>query len=91
MKTLKQLAGLPKGYKLSTKYTDFTRGNCMHAEKPNRFKRSDGSIGSDKTVVLHSRPLSKQTIRNANRTEQKRGRSLLKKQLTKELYEGYVE
>lgn len=39
----------------------------------------------------HARPLAKQRIRNANRQEQKRGRTALKRQLVRQLAEDQAE
>ena len=84
MKTLQAEAGLRhRTRKTSTQDTDFNRCNQPQWTAP--FARTDGSVGVDKTIGLHSRKGKKQAIRNANRSIQKRGRTALKRQLNDEL------
>jgi hypothetical protein len=101
MKTLNQEAGKPSERKLSTqknnaKTAAFYRNHTfskdwMATPTPKPFTRSDGSVGVDKTAGAHSRPLSKETIRNANRAIQKRGRQLLKRAMLKQAFDEYMK
>ena len=80
MKTLNQIAG----HRIQRKYNVQESPGRMWAnmgKEGNRFKRSDGSIGSDKTVGVHSRPQSKIALRQANRSIQKSARQRLKLQI----------
>ena len=47
--------------------------------------RSDGSVTSDKTAGVNSRPHKKEELRNANRAINKRARQILKRQLADEV------
>ena len=48
-------------------------------EKP--FERPDGTIGKDKSRGQHSRPGAKAAARQVNRSQNKRARQILKRQL----------
>lgn len=99
MKTLNREAGKPSERKFSTqtnnaKTAAWYRNNRINKDwssTPIPFTRSDSSVGVDKTAGAHSRPLSKQTIRNANRAIQKRGRQLLKRAMLKQMFDEYMK
>ncbi|TXH15126.1 MAG: hypothetical protein E6R03_07880 [Hyphomicrobiaceae bacterium] len=46
--------------------------------------RSDGSVSTDKTVHMESRPNKKANLRNANRSLKKRARQIFKAQIREE-------
>ena len=58
-------------------------GTLGKAQHP--FKRSDGSISTDKTLGWHSRPGHKEAVRNANRAITKQARQILKRQMLEEV------
>ena len=73
-------AGLPSRPKLSTNMYTAKYWATRH-KAGLQFERPDGTIGVDKTAGFHSRPGTKQTIRQANRAQNKKARQTLKRQL----------
>lgn len=85
MKSLVESAGLPSVQKISVNDAGHTK--TYYWGRP-PVPRSDGSVGKDKTVGLHSKPGAKEKARNANRSQNKRARQVLKRDLNEQRTEG---
>lgn len=81
MKTLQAEAGLNvRMPKQSTDFYEARYWGCLLSKGTPR-QRSDGAQTTDRTWGFHSRVGKKESLRQANRTAQKRGRLALKRQL----------